>query len=64
VCGRYGDRMEMHLRPSAGHDAAGHETAAWIAKEKLRDMLNQRGRVSRSAYASTTFWDRLFELYD
>ena len=56
--------MEMHLRPSAGHDAAGHETAAWIAKEKLRDMLNQRGRVSRSAYASTTFWDRLFELYD
>jgi hypothetical protein len=36
--------MEMHLRRPTGHRRGRHETAAWIAKEKLRDVLKLRAR--------------------
>jgi transposase len=48
-----------------GRDAAGQELlAAWIAKEKLRDVLNLRARVTRSAPCERDVRDRLFRFYD
>ena len=42
-------------------DAAGQEIAiAWIAKEKLRDVLNLRARITRSAPCERQVRDRLF----
>jgi hypothetical protein len=52
----YGDALASILDA----DAAGHETAAWIAKEELRDVLNLRARVSRSALCERNVRDRLF----
>ncbi len=46
-------------------DAAGQELlAAWIAKEKLRDVLNLRARVTGSAPCERDVRDRLFRFYD
>jgi hypothetical protein len=46
-------------------DAAGQETAAaWIAKEKLRDALNLRARITGSAPSERNVRDRLFAFYD
>ncbi len=46
-------------------DAAGQEIAiAWIAKEKLRDVLNLRARVTGSAPCERQVRDRLFAFYD
>ena len=46
-------------------DAAGQEIAiAWIAKEKLRDVLNLRARITRSAPCERQVRDRLFAFYD
>jgi transposase len=62
-----------HLRPeqfakimdTLGRDAAGQELlAAWIAKEKLRDALNLRARVTGSAPCERDVRDRLFRFYD
>jgi transposase len=48
-----------------GRDAAGQELlAAWIAKEKLRDVLNLRARITRSAPCERDVRDRLFRFYD
>ena len=48
-----------------GRDAAGQELlAAWIAKEKLRDVLNLRARVTGSAPCERDVRDRLFRFYD
>ena len=48
-----------------GRDVAGQELlAAWIAKEKLRDVLNLRARVTRSAPCERDVRDRLFRFYD
>src|ERR1022692_1153346 len=48
-----------------GRDAAGQELlAAWIAKEKLRDALNLRARVTGSAPCERDVRDRLFRFYD
>jgi transposase len=38
--------------------------AAWIAKEKLRDVLNLRARVTGSAPCQRDVRDRLFRFYD
>jgi transposase len=46
-------------------DAAGQEIAiAWIAKEKLRDVLNLRARVTGSVPCERQVRDRLFAFYD
>ena len=38
--------------------------AAWIAKEKLRDVLNLRARISGSIPCERNVRDRLFTFYD
>jgi transposase len=46
-------------------DAAGQEIAiAWIAKEKLRDVLNLRARITGSVPCERQVRDRLFAFYD
>ena len=46
-------------------DAAGQQIAiAWIAKEKLRDALNRRSRVTGSTPCERDVRDRLFAFYD
>jgi transposase len=46
-------------------DAAGQQiAAAWIAKEKLRDVLNLRARVTRSTPCERNVRDRLYAFYD
>jgi transposase len=46
-------------------DAAGQEIAiAWIAKEKLRGVLNLRARITRSVPCERQVRDRLFAFYD
>jgi len=48
-------------------DADGHGQQvllAWIAKEKLRDVLNLRARVTGSAPCERQVRDRLFTFYD
>jgi transposase len=46
-------------------DAAGQEIAiAWIAKEKLRDVLNLRARLTRTAPCERQVRDRLFAFCD
>ncbi len=46
-------------------DAAGQQIAvAWIAKEKLRDVLNLRARITGSAPCERQVRDRLFTFYD
>ncbi len=48
-----------------GGDAAGQEIAAtWIAKEKLRDALNLRARITESTPCERDVRDRLFRFYD
>lgn len=48
-----------------GADRHGQEIlAAWIAKEKLRDVLNLRARVTGSAPCERHVRDRLFRFYD
>jgi hypothetical protein len=48
-----------------GKDPAGQEiTAAWIGKEKLRDALNLRARVTGSAPCERDVRGRLFAFYD
>ena len=48
-----------------GADAAGQEiTAAWIGKEKLRDVLNLRARITGSVPCERSVRDRLFTFYD
>ena len=62
-----------HLRPSQfakimdtlGADRHGQEiAAAWIAKEKLRDVLNLRAAVTGSAPCEQDVRGRLFRFYD
>ncbi len=62
-----------HLRPgqfskvmdTLGRDRHGQEIlAAWIGKEKLRDVLNLRAKVTRSAPCERDVHDRLFRFYD
>jgi transposase len=62
-----------HLRPvqfakvtgTLGRDWHGQEIlAAWIAKEKLRDVLNLRARVAGSAPCERDVRGRLFRFYD
>jgi len=62
-----------HLRPAQfakimdtlGADWHGQEiAAAWIAKEKLRDVLNLRARVTGSTPGERDVHDRLFRFYD
>jgi transposase len=46
-------------------DAEGRQTAiAWIAKEKLRDALKLRARITRSVPCERQVRDRLFTFYD
>jgi transposase len=61
-----------HLRPgqfakvmgTLGADRHGQEiAAAWIGKEKLRDALNLRARVTRSTPCERDVRDRLFSFY-
>ena len=53
------------IMDTLGGDPAGQEiTAAWIAKEKLRDALNLRARVTRSAPCERDVRGRLFAFYD
>jgi transposase len=53
------------IMSALGRDAAGQELlAAWIAKEKIRDVLNLRARVTRSAPCERDVRDRLFRCYD
>jgi transposase len=48
-----------------GRDAAGQEIlAAWIGKEKLRDVLNLRARVTGSTPCERDVRGRLFRFYD
>jgi transposase len=48
-----------------GRDRYGQEIlAAWIGKEKLRDVLNLRARVTGSAPCERDIHDRLFRFYD
>lgn len=48
-----------------GSDAAGQEIiTAWIGKEKLRDVLNLRARVTGSAPCERDVRSRLFTFYD
>jgi transposase len=62
-----------HLRPAQfakvtgtlGRDPDGQEIlAAWIAKEKLRDVINLRARVTGSAPCERAVRDRLSRFYD
>jgi transposase len=62
-----------HLRPAQfakimdtlGGDTAGQEVlAAWIGKEKLRDALNLRARVTGSAPCERDVRGRLASFYD
>ena len=62
-----------HLRPgqfakvmdTLGGDAAGQEiAAAWIGKEKLRDVLNLRACMTGSAPCQRDVRDHLFSFYD
>ena len=62
-----------HLRPAQfakvmdtlGADRHGQEiAAAWIAKEKLRDVLNLRARLAGSAPCERNVRDRLARFYD
>ena len=62
-----------HLRPAQfakvmdtlGADRHGQEIlAAWIAKEKLRDVLNLRARVTGSVPCERNVRDRLSRFYD
>lgn len=62
-----------HLRPeqfakimdSLGGDGHGQEIlAAWIGKERLRDVLNLRARVTGSAPCERDVRGRLFRFYD
>jgi transposase len=62
-----------HLRPAQfakvmatlGADRHGQEiAAAWIAKEKLRDVLNLRARVTGAAPCERDVRGRLFRFYD
>ncbi len=62
-----------HLRPdqfakimdTLGRDRYGQEVlAAWIGKEKLRDVLNLRARLTGSAPCEREVHDRLFRFYD
>ena len=62
-----------HLRPAQfakimdtlGADRRGQEiAAAWIAKEKLRDVLNLRARLTGSVPCERNVRDRLFRFYD
>jgi transposase len=62
-----------HLRPAQfakvidtlSADQHGQEiTAAWIGKEKLRDVLNLRARVTGSVPCERNVRDRLFTFYD
>jgi len=53
------------IMDTLGADAAGQEIlAAWIAKEKLRDALNLRARVTGSVPPERAVRDRLFSFYD
>jgi len=61
-----------HLRPgqfakimdTLGGDRHGQQVlAAWIGKEKLRDVLNLRARVTRSTPCERDVRDRLFRFY-
>ncbi|HEY5987393.1 MAG TPA: transposase, partial [Streptosporangiaceae bacterium] len=45
-------------------DAAGQQIAAWIAKEKLRDVLNLRTRVTGSTPCERNVRDRLYAFCD
>jgi transposase len=48
-----------------GRDAGGQEiAAAWIAKEKLRDVLNLRAAITGSTPCERDVRDRLFRFYD
>jgi transposase len=48
-----------------GADQAGQEVlACWIGKEKLRDVINLRARVTGSAPGERAVRDRLFRFYD
>ena len=48
-----------------GGDRDGQEIlAAWIAKEKLRDVINLRARVTGSAPCERAIRGRLFTFYD
>src|SRR6266702_1127965 len=48
-----------------GTDAAGQQIlAAWIGKEKLRDALNLRARITRSTPCERDVRGRLFSFYD
>jgi transposase len=48
-----------------GTDTAGQQVlAAWIAKEKLRDALNLRARITRSTPCERDVRSRLFTFYD
>ena len=62
-----------HLRPAQfakvmdtlSADRHGQEIlAAWIGKEKLRDVLNPRARVTRSVPCERNVRDRLASFYD
>jgi transposase len=48
-----------------GADRDGQEIlAGWIAKEKLRDVINLRARITGSAHCERAVRDRLFTFYD
>jgi len=48
-----------------GNDAAGQQIlTAWIAKEKLREVLNLRARITRSTPCERDVHGRLFAFYD
>ncbi len=66
-------RSQENLRPeqfarvidTLGADRHGQEIlAAWIGKEKLRDALNLRARVTGSVPCERDVRDRLFRFYD
>lgn len=53
------------IMDTLGSNRYGQEiAAAWIAKEKLRDVLNLRARVTGSAPCERQVRDRLFAFYD
>ena len=53
------------IMDTLGRDRDGQEiAAAWIAKEKLRDALNLRARVTGSTPGERPVRDRLFSFYD
>jgi hypothetical protein len=47
-----------------GDDRHSQEIAVWIAREKLRDVLNLRGRPTGSAPCEQNVPARLFRCYD